>query len=164
LPRTRRDERQAPGGAWRLPQRPGVPAQRLRVYILGWDFAIIYALEREPLPSFNPRWRSHRRVHFSLDGMPPGGASHHQEIVVVDDAIAFVGGIDMAIRRWDTPEHCAHDPRRVDPRGEPYPPVHDVQMAVDGEAATALASLVRERWQRATGRRWQARQRGRGDP
>jgi phospholipase D1/2 len=138
--------------------------QRLRVYILGWDFAIIYALEREPFPSFNPRWRSHRRIHFSLDGMHPGGASHHQKIVVVDDAIAFVGGIDMAIRRWDTPEHCAHDPRRVDPRGQPYPPVHDVQMAVDGEAATALAALVRERWQRATGGRWRSRQRGRGDP
>lgn len=103
-------------------------------------------------------------MHFSLDGMHPGGASHHQKIVVVDDAIAFVGGIDMAIKRWDTPEHRAHDPRRVDPRGQPYPPVHDVQMAVDGEAARALASLVRERWQRATGRRWQARQRGRGDP
>jgi phosphatidylserine/phosphatidylglycerophosphate/cardiolipin synthase-like enzyme len=31
-------------------------------------------------------------------------------------------------------------------------PLHDVQMAVDGEAAAALGELARERWRRATGR------------
>jgi phospholipase D1/2 len=127
--------------------------RRLQVYILDWDFALVFALEREPLPMFKLDWRPRRRVHFRMDGRHPVGASHHQKIVVVDDAIAFVGGIDLAIRRWDTPEHRADDPRRTDPRGQPYPPTHDVQMAVDGEAAAALGELVRERWQRATGRR-----------
>jgi phosphatidylserine/phosphatidylglycerophosphate/cardiolipin synthase-like enzyme len=31
------------------------------------------------------------------------GASHHPKIVVIDDAIAFVGGLDLARGRWDTP-------------------------------------------------------------
>jgi phospholipase D1/2 len=125
---------------------------RLQVYILDWDFAMVFALEREPLPMLRLGRRSHRRVHFRLDGKHPVGASHHQKMVVIDDAIAFIGGIDLAIRRWDTPEHRADDPRRVDPRGQPYRPVHDIQMAVDGEAAAALGELVRERWRRATGR------------
>jgi phosphatidylserine/phosphatidylglycerophosphate/cardiolipin synthase-like enzyme/uncharacterized membrane protein YdjX (TVP38/TMEM64 family) len=138
--------------------------RRLHVYILNWDFAVVFALEREPLPMSKLGWWPHRRVHFRLDGEHPVGASHHQKIVVIDDAIAFVGGIDLAIRRWDTPEHHAVDARRLDPYGQPYPPMHDVQMAIDGEAAAALGELVRERWQRATGRRIDSvRQRGR-DP
>ena len=40
---------------------------------------------------------------------------------------------------------------RVDPNGRPYPPIHDVQMMVDGEAAAALDEIVRARWQAATG-------------
>ena len=125
--------------------------RRLQVYILKWDYAMVFALEREPLPMLKLGWWTHRRVHFHLDGQHPAWASHHQKIVVIDDAIAFVGGIDLSIRRWDTPEHNADDRRRVDPRGQPYPPHHDVQMAVDGEAAAALGELARERWRRATG-------------
>jgi phospholipase D1/2 len=138
--------------------------RRLHVYVLNWDFAVVFALEREPLPMSKLGWWPHRRVHFRLDGEHPVGASHHQKIVVVDDAIAFVGGIDLAIRRWDTPEHHGDDPHRRDPRGQPYPPMHDVQMAVDGEAAAALGELVRERWQRATGRRIGMARQPRRDP
>ena len=79
-------------------------------------------------------------------------ASHHQKIVVVDDAIAFTGGLDLTIRRWDTPAHRADDPGRVDPAGRPYPPAHDVQVMVDGDAAAALGELARARWRAATGR------------
>jgi phospholipase D1/2 len=138
--------------------------RRLQIYVLNWDYAMVFALEREPLPAFNPSWWAHRRVHFRLDGQHPVWASHHQKIVVVDDAIAFVGGMDLAIRRWDTPEHSTDDRRRVDPRGQPYPPTHDVQMAVDGEAASALGELARERWRRATGHHVDAIHQPRSDP
>ena len=138
--------------------------QRLHVYILNWDFSVLFALEREPLPKLKFGLRSHRRVHFRLDGHHPIGASHHQKIVVVDDAVAFVGGMDLAIRRWDTPDHCVDDPRRVDPAGELYPPVHDIQMAVDGQAAAALGELARERWRHATGQRIGAVHEGKSDP
>ena len=138
--------------------------QRLHVYILNWDFSMLFALEREPLPMLKLGLRTHRRVHFRLDGNHPIGASHHQKIVVVDDAVAFVGGIDLAIRRWDTSDHRAGDPRRVDPAGQPYPPVHDIQMAVDGQAAAALGELARERWRRATDQRVGVVHGGKCDP
>jgi phospholipase D1/2 len=127
--------------------------QGLHVYVLEWDFAVIFVLERESLPMRQQRWRTHRRVQFRMDRAHPAGASHHQKIVVIDDAIAFVGGMDLTIRRWDRAGHRAHDPRRVDPAGRSYPPIHDVQVAVEGEAAAALGHLARERWKRATGRR-----------
>jgi phosphatidylserine/phosphatidylglycerophosphate/cardiolipin synthase-like enzyme/uncharacterized membrane protein YdjX (TVP38/TMEM64 family) len=136
----------------------------LHIHILIWDFSMIYALKRELFPVIKLDWQVQRRLHFRFDGNHPVGASHHQKIVVVDDALAFVGGIDLAKCRWDTPEHRAQDPRRVDPLGRSYPPRHDVQIAVDGPAAAALGDLVRDRWRRATGRRLKPPERQQNDP
>lgn len=136
----------------------------LHIYILVWDFAVIYAIDRELFPVIKLDWRLPRRLHFRFDGNHPVGASHHQKIVVVDDSVAFVGGIDLSKSRWDTPEHRAKDSRRVDPLGRSYPPRHDVQMAVTGPAAAALGDLVRERWHRATGQRLKPHEKKDNDP
>jgi phosphatidylserine/phosphatidylglycerophosphate/cardiolipin synthase-like enzyme/uncharacterized membrane protein YdjX (TVP38/TMEM64 family) len=124
---------------------------QLSIHILLWDYAPIYLFERQLLPRFWLDWHRHRRVHARLASDHPPGASHHQKIVVVDDAVAFVGGLDPTIARWDTRAHLPHDDKRRLPRGDLYQPFHDVQVAVDGDAARALAELARERWQRATG-------------
>jgi phosphatidylserine/phosphatidylglycerophosphate/cardiolipin synthase-like enzyme/uncharacterized membrane protein YdjX (TVP38/TMEM64 family) len=121
---------------------------QLTVHLLVWDYSVLYALEREPFPSLSLGWRTPRRIRFCLDEDLPAGASHHQKIVVVDDAVAFCGGLDVTIRRWDTAEHRLDDARRVDPAGLPYRPFHDVQAVVDGRAARALGELARERWMR----------------
>ncbi len=124
----------------------------LRVCILCWDFAMIYALEREWQPLYRFDWTTHRRISFRLDSAHPFGASQHQKIVVVDDALAFSGGLDVTVCRWDTSDHTAKQPLRNDPGFEDYGPFHDVQMAVDGDAAVALAELARVRWKQATGK------------
>jgi len=121
------------------------------VYVLSWDFAMIYWLERESLPLYRLEWKTHDRVRFHLDDSHPVGASQHQKLVVVDDEVAFCGGFDLSKWRWDSRSHRPRDARRVDPDDKAYPPFHDVQMAVAGPAAAALALLCRERWQRATG-------------
>ena len=126
-------------------------APGLRIHVLGWDFSMIYTFEREMLPVTKFGWRGHRRLAFALDGAHPQFASHHQKVVVVDDAVAYAGGLDLTVRRWDSPEHLVEDRRRTDPAGVIYPPVHDVQMVVDGPAAAALGDLARERWRVATG-------------
>lgn len=137
----------------------------LEVRILDWDFAMLYVLEREPLPRLQLDWYRRNRLRRHLDGDHPTGASHHQKVVVVDDAVAFTGGLDLTIRRWDTREHAAVDPRRVDPAGKPYEPFHDVQVLVDGPLAAALGDLARERWRRATGERLaHPPRKGRADP
>jgi len=123
----------------------------LDVYLLSWDFNMVYAAERELLPALRLRVQAPPRLHFRLDGRHPKGASHHQKVVVVDDRVAFVGGVDLSRWRWDTPEHKPDDPRRVDPNGKPYPPFHDLMMLVEGDAAARLGDLARERWRRARG-------------
>ncbi|HSI06824.1 MAG TPA: VTT domain-containing protein [Myxococcota bacterium] len=125
----------------------------LNVYILAWDFSLIYALEREVLPRLSFGARTHRRVHFKLDAEHPVGASQHQKVVVIDDSVAFCGGLDFAESRWDTPEHSPKNPLRKTHEGKPYAPFHDVQVMVAGEAAEALGDLARERWRAATGKR-----------
>ncbi len=123
----------------------------LHAYVLSWDFAMLYALEREWLPVYKLDWRTHRRLSFRLDDRHPGAASHHQKVIVVDDEVAFVSGYDLTRARWDTSAHAACDPRRCTSPGEAYPPFHDVGIVVAGACARALSELARERWRRATG-------------
>lgn len=137
--------------------------RQLRINVLDWNFSLVFALERELLPTWRSGWRRHRRLRFRLDAEHPLGGCHHQKIVVIDDAVAFLGGLDLTTSRWDTSAHRADDPQRCGPDGTPYAPFHDVQVAVSGPAAARLGSLVRERWRRATGRRLRAPQRA-SDP
>ncbi|HEY5809551.1 MAG TPA: VTT domain-containing protein [Povalibacter sp.] len=122
----------------------------LQIHILIWDYPMIFAMDREWAPIYGLGWKPHRRVHFRYDNTHPTGGSHHQKIVVIDDAVAFNGGIDLTGRRWDTCAHAADDAHRIS-QGAAYPPFHDLMMAVEGEAARALGELVRERWRLATG-------------
>jgi phosphatidylserine/phosphatidylglycerophosphate/cardiolipin synthase-like enzyme len=123
----------------------------LKIYILLWDYSILYAGERQPLPRITIDWATPDNIRLVLDNKVPLGGSHHQKIVVVDDRLAFVGGMDLTRQRWDTPDHAADNPQRVDHDGKPYPPFHDVQLAVDGMAARALGDHCRWRWERSTG-------------
>ena len=123
----------------------------LSIHLLLWDYSLLYAGERELLPRLSLDWQTPDRITLSLDNTVPFGSSQHQKIVVVDDALAFSGGLDLTIRRWDTSDHEANNPQRVDPSGKPYRPFHDVQMMVDGAAAHALADLARQRWCRVNG-------------
>lgn len=125
--------------------------KKLKVNILSWDFALLVAMSREWMPIYKFDWTTHRRLKFCLDSQCPMGGSHHQKIVTIDDALAFVGGLDLTRGRWDTSEHRDDDPRRaeIDGASLPITPYHDVQMAVAGPVASAVADLARERWRRA---------------
>jgi phosphatidylserine/phosphatidylglycerophosphate/cardiolipin synthase-like enzyme len=122
---------------------------KLEINILTWDFAALYAAEREWNSAEKFTSGTSGRIRFCLDSCLPLGSAQHQKIVVIDDLVAFTGGLDLTVRRWDTGEHAACDPLRVDPEGKPYSPFHDVQCMVDGEAAAALAEIARARWDAA---------------
>jgi phosphatidylserine/phosphatidylglycerophosphate/cardiolipin synthase-like enzyme len=154
----------------------GGPGRRVNVLI--WDYPMIYGLEREFPPIYGLGWKPDRRVEIRYDGSIPMGASHHQKLVVIDDRVAFCGGLDLTGRRWDTCAHRVADERRR-ANGKTYPPFHDAMMAVSGDAARALGELARERWRKATGEslappgagggsrrwgRWAARRHGRPAP
>ena len=145
------------GGPWR-----GPPARlgdflnwlarrrrHLHIRILDWDYPMVFGTDRELPPVWGFGWKPHRRVEVAYDNTHPLGGSHHQKVVVIDDALAFVGGFDLTDRRWDTPAHCVDDGRRKAGSSD-YPPFHDLMMVVDGEAARTLGDIARSRWLAAT--------------
>ena len=124
----------------------------LTVHILVWSTAVLHAPGAPGPLLFGADWQEHPRIKLKLDTHHPIYAAHHQKIVCVDDRVAFVGGIDLTVGRWDTRHHYMDEPRRADPTsGKPHPPVHDIQMALEGDAARSLADLARARWHAATG-------------
>lgn len=118
----------------------------LRCYILTWDYGVLYTLERDPLTRWRLGWRMPRGVRFGFDDHHPVGACHHQKVIVVDDQLAFCGGIDLTGHRWDTKDHRPEEPARKTPLGTAYGPYHEVQAMVMGPVAASLGALARERW------------------
>lgn len=131
---------------WIDKNRPAV-----EVFVLKWDLGAIQALGRGTTPLAILNLLTSERIHFKLDGAHPKAAAHHQKIVVIDDVVAFCGGIDMTADRWDTREHRDKDPRRRRPTGRRYGPWHDASTVVDGKVAKALGELARNRWKWASG-------------
>lgn len=127
----------------------------LEVRVLIWDYPMIFGTDREFPSVYGLGWKPHRRVRVRYDNTHPVTGSHHQKVMVVDDNVAFCGGLDLTCRRWDTHEHRPDDERRCE-EGSAYPPFHDAMMMVDGAAARSLGDLARDRWLLATGRRLNA--------
>jgi phosphatidylserine/phosphatidylglycerophosphate/cardiolipin synthase-like enzyme len=132
---------------WMLWKRPA-----LEVYLLRSNLRLLPAFDDiwfglTPVPLLNQI--TSKRIHFAIDGAHPTGSVHHQKIAVIDDAVAFCGGIDLTVDRWDTRAH-EHDSRGRRTLGRSYGPRHEVAAAVDGAAARALGEQARDRWHTAT--------------
>ncbi|KQT33457.1 phospholipase [Sphingomonas sp. Leaf412] len=132
---------------WLVKRTPG-----LQVHILRWDKGAVKTLFRGRTLWTLTKWRFARpRIHLKLDSVHPFGASQHQKIVVIDDCLAFCGGIDMTDERWDTREHLDDQPHRRTPWGRAYKPWHDATTALEGPVAAALGEVCRARWAIAGG-------------
>ena len=68
---------------------------------------------------------------------------HHEKTIVVDDTVAFVGGIDLTVDGGDPFDSPAHDPRG----GVGW---HDAAVRIEGPAVTSVAEHFRMRWAAAT--------------
>ena len=124
----------------------------LNIYILAWDYSPMLALSREWLLDYKLGLSTHERVHFSMHSTSAVSASHHQKFVVIDDQLAFIGGLDITRGRWDSQAHDPKDRRRCDSDDQVIPrPYHDIQMMVSGPCAKALGKLARQRWLQSTG-------------
>jgi phosphatidylserine/phosphatidylglycerophosphate/cardiolipin synthase-like enzyme len=125
--------------------RPG-----LDVRVLIWKSALPVAASQHFFPHRARACFKNTPVRFRLDASVPFGACHHQKVLVIDDALAFCGGGDISIDRWDSTGHLDDDHRRHMPTGGVHDPRHEVMLMVEGEAAAMLGDLFRRRWARAT--------------
>jgi phosphatidylserine/phosphatidylglycerophosphate/cardiolipin synthase-like enzyme len=132
---------------WLARRTPG-----LEIRILLWSPAPLASWARLSNLPYLLRWKWNRQISVRLDGKHPLGSSHHQKMLVIDDAVAYCGGIDVTLDRWDTREHSDANPDRRRPNGTPYGPWHDISSRFTGPAALALGELCRHRWTRAGGK------------
>jgi phosphatidylserine/phosphatidylglycerophosphate/cardiolipin synthase-like enzyme len=120
-------------------------AERLPVRVLLWAGS--------PLPLFHPDRRDvdgaghgltfGTKIRFAADPKERPMHCHHEKIVVIDDRVAFVGGIDLttyAGDRYDTPAHEA--------RGTVG--WHDALTVLRGPIVADVAEHFRQRWESVT--------------
>ena len=116
-------------------------ARRVDVRLLVWEGA--------PFPVFRPTKRDVQsymkvftrgtNIQAETDSCVRLKYSHHEKIVVVDDEVAFVGGIDLTLDGgdpFDTPKHPS--------RGQIG--WHDAAIRIEGPAVADVANHFRLRW------------------
>ncbi|MGZ9125256.1 MAG: phospholipase D-like domain-containing protein [Candidatus Binatia bacterium] len=119
----------------------------LRIYMLAWDYSMLYGLDREWFQDWHFNWSTNERLKFCYDRGESFDASHHQKFVVIDGTLGFVGGIDLCASRWDERDHRPDNPLRVNSDGSSYRTFHDLQSYHVGPFAQQLAELFKQRWQ-----------------
>lgn len=123
----------------------------LEIRLLLWNPGFMSSWAKLSNIPYLLRWKWNRQITVRLDGHHPIGSSHHQKVLVIDDSVAFSGGIDVTTDRWDTRGHVDDDPNRRRPNGARYGPWHDASSYCTDPAASALGDLCRERWKQAGG-------------
>ncbi len=122
-------------------------AERVDVRVLLWKGA--------PIPAFRPSrgdvremertLARHTKIQTALDSCTGASHCHHEKTIVIDDRIAYVGGIDLTLDGgdpYDTPNHRARG-------GIGW---HDVAVRIEGPAVRDVAEHFRLRWSAATRR------------
>ena len=126
-------------------------AERVDVHVLAWAGA--------PLPLFHPSRREVRegrdrlvrgsRIRCALDERERPLHCHHEKLVIVDERVAFVGGIDLSLLGGDRRDESAHPAR-----GELG--WHDAASRIEGPVTADVADHFALRWREATGERLEA--------
>jgi phosphatidylserine/phosphatidylglycerophosphate/cardiolipin synthase-like enzyme len=116
-------------------------AQRVDVRMLLWA--------GPPLPAFQPtrglvraqqkKFTENTAVRCLLDARERTMHCHHEKLVIVDDEVAFVGGVDFTALEGDRHDSAEHPPNR---------PIcwHDLMTRLHGPVVADVANHFRQRW------------------
>ena len=121
-------------------------SERIDVRVLVWAGA--------PLPVFRPSRRAVRRmrdelcrgtkIECALDAHERPLHCHHEKTIVIDERVAFVGGIDLTGENGDRFDSSNHPARAA-------VGWHDVSTRIEGPAVTDVSAHFRMRWREVTG-------------
>ncbi|MDQ3031974.1 MAG: phospholipase D-like domain-containing protein [Myxococcota bacterium] len=123
----------------------------LRIYVLAWDWASVYALDREWGTRDKLKHAGKGQLEFIYDSNHPPRGCHHDKLLVVDGHTAWVGGIDLCEHRWDQRSHVDGNRLRRELHGAIYLPYHDMQAVVRGKVVRDLVEHFVQRWIAADG-------------
>ncbi|HKG02329.1 MAG TPA: phospholipase D family protein [Conexibacter sp.] len=117
-------------------------AERVDVRVLVWAGppAPVFEPKRSDVKQIQDELTRGTRISCVLDARERTMHCHHEKLVIVDDEVAFVGGIDLTSLsgdRWDHTEHPAAGRLGW----------HDVATRLRGPAVADVAEHFRARWQ-----------------
>ena len=114
----------------------------VRIDLCIWKPPSLFAADQHITYQFRKSVGKQPNIHLHQLSAESAFASRHEKYVILDDALAFIGGIDLTRERWDSPEHLAESPARVNPEGEAYGPYHDTHAVMSGPVVGNLLSLA----------------------
>jgi phosphatidylserine/phosphatidylglycerophosphate/cardiolipin synthase-like enzyme len=117
-------------------------AERVAVRVLVWAGPPVPVFEpkRSDVKQVRDQLTEGTKIRCVLDARERTMHCHHEKLVIVDDAVAFVGGIDLTSLsgdRWDSCEHPV----------EGRLGWHDAATRLRGPAVADVAEHFRARWQ-----------------
>lgn len=121
-------------------------AERVDVRVLAWAGAPVplFRPSRKDIRKIRDRFAGRTKIQFALDSHERPMHCHHEKTILIDDRVAFVGGIDLTAEagdRYDTNEH----PARVAVGW------HDASARIEGPAVADVANHFVMRWHEVTG-------------
>ncbi|KXN71824.1 phospholipase D/nuclease [Conidiobolus coronatus NRRL 28638] len=129
----------------------------VKIYILLWSNSIFLGLCSDQAADWFEKLNHDNifMLRHPLYTLPNFFWSHHQKFLVVDYKNAIVGGLDLAVGRYDTHEHPQnarpdnYQAFKKDVIERNYisrMPWHDISVAIQGEAAYDVCINFVERW------------------
>ncbi|GAB2985708.1 phospholipase [Amycolatopsis acidiphila] len=141
---------------FRLTREPGAPTLRELLATTadrGVDVRLLL-WAGPPVPAFQPtrglvrseqrKFTENTAVRCVLDARERTLHCHHEKLVIVDDTVAFVGGVDFTALEGDRHDSPEHPPDR--PIGW-----HDLMTRLDGPVVADVAEHFRQRWTEVAG-------------
>ena len=131
----------------------GEVAESIPVRVLLWagSPAPVFSPTRKTVRAVRDELTDGTKIRCGLDAREHPIHCHHEKIVVIDDEIAFVGGIDLTELGGDRFDH-SHHPHREDLGW------HDVSSRLRGPIVGDVAEHFSLRWQEVTGESLSAEQ------
>eukprot|EP00127_Corallochytrium_limacisporum_P003516 Clim_evm144s149 gene=Clim_evmTU144s149 len=147
----------------------------VKVYMLLWNETKIAFLWRNGYARRHlEKLNSNIKILLHPGPTGPINWSHHGKCIIIDQLVAFVGGLDLSFGRWDTSNHVCEDachlrttwPGKdfynpaidemrdiekpyldcIDRMRFPRMPWHDVAVAISGDAVWDLSINFMQRW------------------
>jgi phospholipase D1/2 len=119
--------------------------KKLIISIQVWKAFFYLRFGRERFSKLKWALLTSNRIKFVRAKTPYLFSTYHEKVTIIDNSCAFIGGMDLAGKRWDTSHHLTDNFLRIDQGGNEYFPIHDLQMVISGSVVMDLKKIINNR-------------------